>query len=922
MVLHGRTAELAAIEELLAEAREGTGGSLVLLGEAGSGKSALLAEAVRRAMPAMRVLPTSGVESEAPLAFAALQRLLQPLMSQLDAVPAPQARALRVVFGEEAGEGVDRFLVFMGALSLLAAAAESGPVCVVIDDAQWLDDASASALHFIARRVAVEPIALLWAAREDDPRELDTGDLPVLHLGGLALGDVAAILADASGADVSTEVAAVLLANTGGNPLAIRELPSVLTSAQLTGEAPFPSRLPVTERIERVFLERARRLSSDAQSLLLAAAADDSARLITVLGAVAAMGADPDALVEVERSGLVTVADGRITLRHPLVRSAVYSAATSAERRRVHAALAAVLTGAEDADRRAWHRSASVVEPDEGVVAELVAAAERAERRGGYEAAASAWARAAELSIDAAQRARHLFAAAWASWLSGRFDLSRQRVDQAIAESDDPLLLASARRLRARIEWNTGSVAHAHGMLLDAAEHAAPHDPVLTRELATEAVSIAIWCGDTGSRVDATALVPAPGADATAREKTYHHMLHGLVHVVDGDFGAAAGPLRRAFHAYEGLPEDYDLLPGLSIGAMHLGDFGRAEEYMHRLLNRARSDGGVVMVLYALTRLAMTDLVAGRWSDGVSNATEAVSLGGLTGQDVLTDTPAALLFLLAALRGEQATFDELAPRLDVATSRASNGVLGVVLRDVVHWAHGVQELGRPSSAFHRYSQMSHDLTKRMAGVDRIESAVRSDQSEVARLWVDDLTRFAAGTGHPWAAATAAHGEALLAAADAAAGAAEDHFQRALELHDLAAATDEVGGPGRPFDRARTELAYGEFLRRGRRRVDARTHLRSALEVFEGLRARPWADRAAAELRASGETVRKRSEVGGDLSLTPQERQVAQLVRRGLSNKDVAAQLFVSPRTVDFHLRNVFAKTGVTSRAELIGVALD
>ncbi len=914
MVLLGRNAEQAAIDELLAAARAGGGASLLLLGEAGSGKSALLTDAADRAAKDMLVVPTSGVESEAPLAFAALQRLLRPLMRGLDAVPAPQARALRVVFGEEAGDGVDRFLVFMGALSLLAAAAETAPVLVLIDDAQWLDEASAAALHFVARRVAVEPIALLWAGREDDPRGLDPADLPVLRLDGLGLGETARILAEESGAQVSTEVAALLLAHTGGNPLAIRELSSVLTAAQLSGEAAFPPRLPVTDRIERVFLDRARRLTDAAQTLLLVAAADDSARLATVLRATFSAGADPEALAEVERSGLVEVADGRVVLRHPLVRSAVYSAATSEQRRRAHAALASVMTDQEDADRRAWHRAASVVEPDESVVAELVAAAERAERRGGHEAASSAWTRAAELSSSPEERARHLFSAAMASWIAARPDRSRQLVDQVLLAADDPLLLATARRLRARVEWNTGSVTHARSMLLDAAAHVVPHDPVLARELATEAVSIAVWCGDDGSCLEATSLVPAPTAGASPRERTYHYMLEGLAHVVEGDYGSAAAPLRRAFDAYDGVPEDYDLLPGLSIGAMHLGDFERAEEHLQRLLVRARTDAGIVMVLYALTRLTLIDVVAGRWSDAVSRATEAISLGELTGHDVLADTPAALLLLLSALRGDEQRFDELAPRLEAATARGSSGVLGVVLRDAVLWAHGVQQQGRPGAAFHRLSQMSHDLTKRMAALDRVEAAVRSDQPEVAALWLGELSDFAAGTGHVWAEAVAEHGRALLTGHDMA----EAHFCRALELH---AAAHEAGR-GRPFDRARTRLAYGEFLRRARRRVDARTHLRAALEQFEGLRARPWAERAAAELRASGETVRKRVEPGSDVALTPQERQVAQLVRTGLSNKDVAAQLFVSPRTVDFHLRNVFSKTGVTSRAELVGLGLD
>lgn len=786
---------------------------------------------------------------------------------------------------------------------------------VVVDDAQWLDDASAAALHFIARRVAVEPIAMLWGGRTDDPSGFDVADLPVLTLTGLGLVEVSAIVAEQTGTELSPEVAKLLLENTGGNPLAIRELPSVLTPAQLKGEFPLPPRLPVTDRIERVFLDRARRLSSDAQTLLLIAAADDSARLATVLAAMDAMNGDPAALTELERSGLVAVGEGHITLRHPLVRSAVYSAATSGERRQVHAALAAALTAPEEADRRAWHRASSVIEPDQSVVDELVAAAQRAERRGGYEAASSAWTRAAELSTSSPARARLLFAASMASWISARPDRARQLVEQAISETDDPLLLAPARRLRARIEWNTGSVAHAHGMLLSAAAMAATHDQVLARELATEAVSIEVWCGDTGSSTDPTTLVPAPGDDAGARERTYDAMLHGLVQVVKGDYGAAATPLRTAFETYEGQPEDYDLLPGLSIGAMHLGDFGLAEDYLHRLMTRARNDGGVVMVLYAVTRLAMIELVTGRWADAASSATEAISLGELTAHDVLANTPAAMLLLLASLRGDQKAYEELAPRLEAATAHGTSGVLGVVLRDVVQWAQGVQELGRPVSAFHRFSQMSHDLTKRMAGIDRIESAIRSSQTEVARLWVDDMQRFADGTGHAWAAAIADHGQALLAEPDAA----EAYFRRALDLHGEAAGTS---GHGRPFDRARTELAYGEFLRRARRRVDARTHLRAALEVFESLKARPWAERAAVELRASGETVRKRAEVGADVALTPQERQVAQLVQKGLSNKDVAAQLFVSPRTVDFHLRNVFAKTGVTSRAELVGLTLD
>jgi DNA-binding CsgD family transcriptional regulator len=921
VTLHGREPEQAAIADLLARARVGDGGSLVLTAEAGAGKSALLSEAAdgARAARDMTVVATCGIESEAPLAFAALQRLLAPLSSSLDRIPAPQAHALRVVFGMEDGDAGDRFLIFLGVLSLLSDAAEQQPVLVVIDDAQWLDDASAAALQFVARRIGMEPVALLWAARNDEARPFDTTDLPTLRLPGLGLAGASFVLAEQARADISPEVAALLVANTGGNPLALRELPRVLTPGQLSGAEPLPPRLPVTQRVERVFLDRARRMSDDAQTMLLVASADDSARLATVLQAVESLGADVEALAELERSGLVTVTGDQVALRHPLVRSALYDAAPSAERRHVHAALADALTRQDDADRRAWHRSSSVVEPDESVVDELVAAAQRAERRGGHEAASAAWARAGELGTDSHQRARHLFAASMSAWVSAHPDVARELIEKAMVETDDPLMLADARRLRGRIEWNTGSVKLANRMLLEAAVDAAAHDPVRAREIAAEAVSIAAWNGDSGSGIDATTLVPPPPEEAPARERAYDQLLHGCANVIAGDYAAATASLRRGFAIHEELPEDFELLPNMSIAAFHLGDFDRSEAYMQRLLTHARNNGGAVMVLYALTRLAIIDLVAGRWSNAVGNAAEAVSLGEVTRQEVLADTPAALLMLLAALRGDEGAYGELSPRLEAATSRGAAGILDVVLRDVFHWAHGVHltnaAANRPASAFHHFAQMSHDVPKRMAGLDRIEGAVRAEQTEAARLWVDDLVGFASATGEAWAAAVAEHGLALLAGPDSA----EAHFQRALELHDRAG---RGGRAGRPFSKARTELAYGEFLRRARRRVDARAHLRAALDTFEGLRAKPWAERAATELRASGETVRKRDETGGEVPLTPQERQVAQLVRKGMSNKDVAAQLFVSPRTVDFHLRNVFTKTGVSSRGELVSLELD
>lgn len=907
MTLHGRARELARIAALLDAARSGTGGAVVLLGDPGTGKSVLLAATVA-SCPDLLVLRTQGIESEAPLAFAALHRLLRPVMRYVDRLPAPQARALRVAFGEEVGGDSDRFLVFLGALSLLAEAADDRPVCAVVDDAHWLDEASAAALLFVARRVQVEHVAILFAAREHDVRTFESGDLPQVRLSGLDLGAVSALLSERATTEVAPEVGAQLLASTGGNPLALVELPEVLSPEQLRGEAPLPQRLPVTGGVERVFLDRARRLTPAAQALLLVAAADDSARVGTVLQAAARLGAGEDALAELERSGLVTVTDRQLHLRHPLVRSAVYTAATSADRRRAHAALAEALVREEDADRRAWHRAASVDEPDEGVVAELVGAALRALRRGGHEAAAAAWERAAELTERQDERADRIYQAARAAWLAGKPDHARTLVDRARSEAGDPLLFADIVRLRARIEWNTGSVHLAHRMILEGARDVAPHDVNRAREMAMFGAALAAFGASSGVNIDPVSFAAPPPPTAPARDRCFAEILLSLDHVLRGEWARATEVVNRAFATATELTEDdQDLLPNLAIGALHSGDLAAADVYHHQLLTRARNTGAIVMVLYSLTRLPWSDVMAGQWSTAAAHANEAITLGEGTQQPVLAGAPRVWLLLLAALRGDD-DFERLAGEVDQGLAGSANGILDVLVRDVTRWAHGVRAGDRPASAFHHLAQISHHITKRMAAIDRLEAAARAGQAEAAQLWIEDLDSFGAATGQSWASAAAAHGRALLAGGSDA----EEHFERALTLH--------AGSP-RVFDRARTQLAYGEYLRRARRRVDAREHLRAALATFEDLQARPWADRASQELRASGETVRRRDPTSTAVELTPTELQVAQLVRQGMSNREVASQLFVSPRTVDFHLRNVFTKTGVTSRTELAQLAL-
>lgn len=899
-MLHGRAAERAAIATLVDEAWASRGGALVLRGLPGVGKSALLADAVDRA-EGMRVLRTQGVESESPLAFAALHRLLRPVTSALGQLPARQARALRAAFGEEEGDvDTDRFVVFLGALSLLAEAAEDAPVLAVVDDAHWLDDASAAALLFVARRVQAERIALLFAAREGDLRIFDGGDLPELAVGGLDREAAATLLAERAGVEVPPAVGAELVARTGGNPLALVELPGALSAAELAGDTPLPAQLPVTEGVERVFLDRARRLPEQAQSMLLVMAADDSGRLSTVRRAATVLGVDETALDAVERSGLVHVRGGELELRHPLVRSAVYNAATSSRRRRVHAAIAEAMSAAQDLERRVWHRAAAAEDPDEDVAAALEAVAERAGQRGGQEAASAAAERAAELSPSPGNRARRRYAAARAAWLGGLPVRARGLVDAALAEAEEPGLRADAARLRARIEWNIGSIQLGHRMVLRAAREIAPVDRERAREMAMFGAAIAAFGGESGIDVSPAALVPPAAATDPPRVRCFDALLRGLELAHRQEWAGAAPLLREAFALADVLhPDDQDLLPNLGIAATHLGDDAASLRFHDALLARARDTGAVIMVLYGLTRRVPAELATGRWTAARAGMSEALQLAEATGLPGLTSAPLAYQALLAVLSGERAWGDVAAHAEQVAAAEPL-GILELLVRDLLRWTAALGADG-PAAALGRIEQLSLPVSRGLAAIDRLELAARADRPDLVRGWAAELESFGAVTDQAWAGAAAAHGHGLLGG-----DAAEQHFSRALELH--------AASPRR-FNAARTRLAFGEHLRRARRRVAAREHLRAALDTFDELGARPWAERARQELRASGETARRR-DGGATAELTAQELQVAQLVAQGLPNRDVAGRLFVSPRTVDFHLRNVFSKLGISSRTEL------
>jgi len=903
-VLAGRDRERVAVRELLDQARHSRGSALVLHGLPGVGKSTLLAGAVTDA-DGFTVLQTSGIESESPLAFAALQRLLRPVLRLAGRLPAPQARALRRAFGEEEGE-VDRFLVFLAALSLLAEAAEDTPVLAVIDDAHWLDEASAAALLFVARRLQAERVALLFAARDGDVRRFDSGELPNLTLTELDASDAGALLTAVAGVLVPADVLDRLLAGTGGNPLALVELASALSTDQLSGQAPLPGQLPLTEGVERAFLDRVRRLPSGAQSFLLVAAADDSGRSTVVRQAAVAFDASAEEINAAENSGLVSLLDGVVTLRHPLVRSAIYGAATGSQRRAVHRALADALVDSGDLDRRAWHRAAAAEEPDESVVSDLDDVAERASQRGGLEAASAAWERAAELTVSAGPRASRLLSAAGAAWAGAQPGRARALAEAARAATDDVLVRADIDRLRARIEWNIGSGPVGHRILLQAARDVVPTDFARATVMARMAAAAATFGADSGIDIDPTDFVPDLDATPPGAARSSALLLLGFIDIARENLGEAAREFRLAF-AEDATGGDVDLVPNLGLAALYIGDDDVALDEYGRFVARAREAGAPVSILYGLARKAAAEISTGDWSTAAASSAEGLDLARGTGQDPLGSLPLAWLTLLAALRGDQDEFASCLSEFERPARARDVGLTSVVSRDVMLWARGVAAAETPDAALHHLEQITHAMVKNMSALDRVEAAARAGRADLVSEWAKELATLADLTEAPWARASADHAHALLTDGSEA----EALFDSALDAH--------ARSPRRA-DRARTELAFGEFLRRSRRRVDAREHLRAALDTFDDLGATRLATRARYELRASGETSRKR-DTAPAVALTPQERHVAELIRQGLSNRDAAAQLFLSPRTIDFHLRNVFTKLGVSSRAELAALDL-
>jgi DNA-binding CsgD family transcriptional regulator len=899
--LVGRERECVVIDRLLEASARGESSSLVLRGEAGTGKTALLAYAADRS-GASTVLRTTGVEAESDIAFAGLYGLLRPIVDRLGEVPEIQAAALAGALGLAPSVGFDRLLVSAGVLSLVAAAADDGPLLCLIDDAQFLDVASAEALVFSTRRLVAEPVAMVFAVREGTARLFAAPGLPELAVEGLAAKAAAQLLA-ASAPTATDAVREWLLAEAAGNPLALLELPSGLSPAQLQGRAALPETAHLTSRLRSAFTQRIDRLPAETRTALLIAAVDDSGEVAAVVGAVAEAGLPANALDSAERDGLLRVVDRRLVFRHPLVRSALLESATHNQRRAAHAALAAALSGDEDADRRVWHEALATLAADEKVAAALEASARRYQARAGHASAATAFVRAAELTADEGRRAKRLAAGAEAAWAAAQPERARELIARALPRTTDHAR-AELLHLRGVIEARTGDLRSAVAILVEAAD--ASKDGSLTLELLTEATEAAEYAGD---YVHAAAI--AARADAieprSATDRFRVAALTGLAAELAGDHERAEPLLRETIRQAEPLDDPRPLVWASLLATMgSMAPFGNGLPYATRAVTIARQRGLLSILPMALWAQANSLVGLGRFNLGRAAAEEGIRLASDFGHRSGARWNLTVVALLDALRGDESGARDHA---DEAIKLAAIGGATLIL-GFAEWVLGLLELtlGRPGEATDRLLPVtavdrpeSNPLIGLWSIPDLIEAAARSGRLEETEGQFARYSDWAQHSTSPARLSVLARCRALVGEGDV-----REQFETALAL----------GATLSPFLRARTELLYGEWLRRERQLREARRHLRRAADLFHQVGAPPWEERADAELRATGERARRRDPSTLD-QLTPQELLIAGLVAAGMTNRQVAAQLYLSRRTIDYHLRKVFSKLGVASRTELV-----
>ncbi|GGS80554.1 AAA family ATPase [Nonomuraea spiralis] len=900
-MLWGRSADQAAVDGLLERARAGRSGALVVRGEPGIGKTALLDHAGRRA-EGMRVLRGVGIETEAEIPFASLHLLLHQGFDRIGALPAPQAAALEGAFGLAPATTDGRLMVGLAVLSLLAELAEDGPLLCLVDDAHWLDQASARALTFAAHRLHAEGVAMVFGARP----EFDPSGLPEHRLSGIDREAAAGLLAHVAPA-LTGPLRERVIEESSGNPLALLELPRTAPPTYDRGPLALPA------RIQDAYAARIADLPAEAQRTLLVTALADGGDLDVIVRAAAELGCGPVALSAAERSGLIGIAAGQVTFAHPLMRAAVFQHAAYDLRLEVHTILARLLE--DQPDRRAWHLAAAATGPDETVALALEQAARRAEDRSGNAGAAAALERAAELTEDRARKAARLAAAAVAAADAGRPDRAKHLIERATPLVTDVRSRVRLSELRARIAFDEGAPYLAHDLLVGGAEQLAglPEDAdrVAAGLMLVDAARNAWQLSDPGrvaeaaGRLHALGLRPGDGLNPAVQAVT------GAAVLLDKGPADALPIMRGLVESGKAIDTGaHALRINAAFVATLVGDFGTGRDISAAVANECRTSGEIGRLPLVHLTLASAELYLGRFRDAVATAAEGLQLASDTGQPNRAGYLEGVLAWIAAVRGEADRCAELAARSRdrFDANRIANDLAWA------EWALALLDLGqgRFTEAFDRFDAamdgpVRHQIQAVYFVPDQIEAAVRVGLP--AREPLRRFEEWAGASGLTWAQAVSQRCRALL---EPSWERAHDHFKDAVRLHAVS---------GRPWEAARTSLAFGERLRRERNKGSARPHLRAALETFERLGARPWAERARTELRAAGDTSAPAAPDTALAALSPQELQIVRLAAKGLTNREIGAQLFLSPKTVSYHLYRAFPKLNVASRAQLAGLDL-
>ena len=900
--LTDRRDERRVLDRLANAVRCGESRALVVRGDAGVGKSVLLDYLAGRASGSgCRVARVVGVQSEMELAFAGLHQLCAPLLGRAERLPVPQRDALRAALGMAAGPPPDRFLVGLAVLSLLSEAAGDRPLICLIDDEQWLDQASAQALGFAARRLAADPVALVFAAR-DPGAEL--AGLPELEVTGLADSDARALLESALAGPLDARVADLIVAETRGNPLALLELPRGLSPAELAGGFGLPGAAPLAGRIEDSFVRQLEALPPESRQLVQLAAADPSGDRALVGRAAGRLGIPVQAADPAAEGGLVEFG-GRVRFRHPLARSAAYRSASFSDRQQLHAALAEVTDPIADPDRRAWHRAQAAAGPDEEIAAELERSAGRAQARGGLAAAAAFLERAVVLTADPARHAERALAAAQASLQAGAFGKALELLATAEAGPLDEFASARVDLLRGQIAFASGLGSDAPPLLLKAAKRLEPLNRDLARDTYLSAWMAAAFAGHLAGAGDLWEVSRAAQALPPPKQppRPLDLLLEGLALLAIDGPGAAGPALRQAASAFASAdaPAQELLQFGLMAhgAAIALWDEDCWRAILVRQVRLARDVGALDQLPVDLSGLAQDDTWRGDFAGADSLIAEAKAVSEATGSRI---APFAAMFL-AALRGNQA---EVAPLIEAALAAAEAGGQGGAAT-YAHWVAAIlyNGLGRYADALAAAEQATQDAhlsISTWALPELIEAAVRTGSTHAAPAALEQLAETTQAGGTDFGLGLEARCRALLSRGDAA----EGWYREAI---------DRLGRTRLRPDLARAHLLYGEWLRREGRRVDARGQLRTAHDMFTAMGMEAFAERARRELIATGEKVRQRSAETRD-RLTPQEEQIARLARDGRTSPEIGAELFLSARTVEWHLGRVFAKLGIGSRREL------